>query len=70
MCFDRGKVWMKNVQGVLKVFVNLHDRCLVAAAVAVVRCCWEELVGDFNPHTVIRAIPEKMVTTLRSWLQL
>jgi hypothetical protein len=61
---------MNNVQGVLEVFVDFHDRGLVTAAVAVVGCCWDELEGIINAYTIIRGIPEKIVTTLRSWLQL
>jgi hypothetical protein len=59
-----------NVQSVLEVFVDFHDRGLVTAAVAVVGCCWDELEGIINAYTIIRGIPEKIVTTLRSWLQL
>jgi len=60
-----------DVQGILEVFVDLHDRCLVATAVAVVGCCNLMLTSALQSRNVAAyAVPEKIVTTFRSWLQL
>jgi hypothetical protein len=60
-----------DVQGILEVLIDLHDRCLVTATVAVVRCCESELVCDIRLYSFATVNkPEKIVTTFRSWLQL
>ena len=59
----------RNVQGVLEMFVNLHDRRLVAAAVAVVRrfaTSAHDREHTYQPKQQAASIPEKIVTTFLS----
>lgn len=73
---EEKKVRKGNIQGILEMLINLHDGSLVTTSVAVIGGCgrtkrsWLAKDLSTGEEGKRKAIPEKMVTTWRSWDQL